>query len=114
MKNEIIRGYTGDFEIIGKLSVGDQLRETDNRFRNNTDCEASINAIDENYDAEDSFFTGYTYKLNTPQFNLVKRSQYGNGCDFRSQIFEYCGKNCYLASNGYCFIRCENILTNSD
>ena len=38
------------------------------------DFESYINAIDIDYDSEDVIFTGYIYKLNTPQFNVVKPS----------------------------------------
>ena len=33
--------------MVGKLSIGDQIRETHIRFRNNTEHEAYINSIDE-------------------------------------------------------------------
>ena len=59
-----------------------------------------INAIDEGYDAEDSIFNGYICKLNTPQFNLVHRSQYGSACDFKHDIIEYRGNNCYIQTKG--------------
>ena len=75
--------------MVGKLSVGDQIRETHFRFRNLTEYESYINAIDQDYEAEDAIFNGYIYKINTPQFNLVNRSQYGNGCHFRHRIIEY-------------------------
>ena len=41
------------------------------------DFESHINAIDIDYGSEDVLFTGYIYKLNTPQFKVVKRSAYG-------------------------------------
>ena len=66
----------------GNLKVGDQIRQTRIRFRNMDDFDTYINFIDQHYDSEDSIFNGYIYKLNTPQFNKVNRSQYGNGCDF--------------------------------
>ena len=74
-----MRDYTGEFEMVANLKVGDQIRQTHNRFRNIDDFEAYINAIDEGYDAEDAIFNGYVYKLNTPQFNKIIISQYGNG-----------------------------------
>ena len=86
-KNEILLDYIGQFEKVGKLSVGDQIRETHIRFRNITHFEHDINAIDKVYDADDAIFDGSIYKSNTPQFNLVKRSQYGIGCGFKQQVF---------------------------
>ena len=79
--------YSVEIEMIGKVSVGDEIRQTLNRFRNITDYESYSNAIDEGYDAEDAIFKAYIYKINTPQFILVSRSQYGNGCDFKHQKY---------------------------
>ena len=75
IKQEFLEDYTGEFEMVGNLKVGDQIRQTHIRFRNISDYEAYINAIDEGYDAEDAIFKGYIYKLNTPQFNKVNGSQ---------------------------------------
>ena len=49
-----------------------------------------------------------------PQFNKVKGSQYGNGCDFKHEIIEYRGNNCFIPTKGYCFIKCVNFLTSRD
>jgi len=106
--------YIGEFEMVGKLSIGDQIRQTRIRFRNTTDFEHYINAIDQNYESEDGIFNGYIYKLNNPQFNIVNRSRSGNGRDFKHQIIEYHGKNCFIPSNGYCFIKCIKYLTKFD
>ena len=38
------------------MTVGDQIRQTLNRFRNIDEYEAYINAIDEGYDAEDAIY----------------------------------------------------------
>ena len=86
IKQEKILDYTGEFEMVGNLKVGDQIRQTHIRFRNMDDFESYINSIDEGYDADDCIFNGYTYKLNTPQFNKVNRSQYGNGCSFDKKL----------------------------
>ena len=94
IKQEILVDYGGDFQLIEKLSVGDQIREIPIRFRNITDYERFIFAIDERYDAEDAIFNGYIYKINTPLFNLVNRSHYGNGCGLKQKIIEYRGENC--------------------
>ena len=96
LKQEILVDYTGEFEMVGSLRVGDQIRQTHIRFRKMDDFESYINAIDEGYDADDTIFNGYTYKLNTPQLNEVNGSQYGKGCDFGHEIIEYRGINCYI------------------
>ena len=71
-------------------------------------------AIDEGYDAEDAIFNGCIYKLDTPIFKKVNGSQYGNGCAFKHQIIEHRGNNCFIPSNGYCFVICINFLTGED
>ena len=55
IKNETLVDYVGEFEMVGLLEVGDQIRQTHIRFRNITDYEAYIISIDEGYDAEDAF-----------------------------------------------------------
>ena len=100
--------------MVGSLKVGDQIRQTIIKFRKIDDYEAYINAIDEGYDAQDSVFNGYIYKLNTPQFNKVNRSQYGNGCVFNHEIIEYRGNNCFIPTKGYCFVKRNNFLTGQD
>ena len=114
IKPEILMDYTGELEKVGNLNVGDQFRQTHIRFRNVADYGSYINAIDQNYDSEDDIFNGYFYAINTPQFNKVNRSQYGNGCDFKQEIIEYRGKNCFIPTKGYCFVKCNNYLTKSD
>ena len=100
--------------MVGNLKVGDQIRQTHTRFRNIDDYEAYINSIDESYGARDAIFNGYIYKLDTPQFNKVNRSQYSNGCDFKHEVIEYRGKNCFIPTKGYCFVKCINFLTGED
>ena len=58
IKNEILLDYVGEFEMVGNLKVGDQVRQTHIRFRNIEDYGAYINAIDEGYDAEDAIVNG--------------------------------------------------------
>ena len=114
IKNEILQDYDGTFEMIGTLIVGDQLRQTHIRFRKMIDFETYINSIDQDYDSDDAIFNGYIYKIDTPVFNKVNRSQYGNGCDFKHEIIEYRGNNCFIPTKGYCFIKCVNFLTGQD
>ena len=76
IKQEKLIDYVVEFEMVGNLKVGDQIRQTHFRFRNMDDFESYINSIDEGYDADDCIFNGYIYKLNTPQFNKINRSQY--------------------------------------
>ena len=66
IKNEILLDDVGELEMVGILKVGDQIRQTNIKFRNVADYEAYINAIDESFDAEHAIFNGYIYKINTP------------------------------------------------
>ena len=109
-----MQDYEGEFEMVGNLKVGDQIRRTHIRFRKVSDYEAYLNSIDEGYDADDCIFIGYIYKIDTPQFKKVNRSQYGNGCGFDKIIIEYRGNNCFIPTKGYCFIKCINFLTGQD
>ena len=115
IKIEILGNYTGAFEMVGNIKVGDQIkiRPTIIRFGNIDDFESHINSIDEGYDAEDGIFNGYIYKLDTPQFNKVNRSQFGKGCDFKHEIIEHRG-NCFIPTNGYYFVKCISFLTGDD
>ena len=98
----------------GYLKVGDQIRETRTKFRNIIGYEAYINTIDQDYDSEDTSFNGYIYKINTPRFNKVNRSQCGNGCSCDKKIIEHQGNNCFIPTKGYCFVKCINYLTGRD
>ena len=100
--------------MVVNLKVGDQTRQTHIRFRNIFDYEAYIKSIDEGYDAEDAISNGYIYIINTPQLNLFKRNQYGIGCDFKHEVSEYQGNNCFIPTKVYCFVKCINFLTGQD
>ena len=114
IKYEILEDYEGDFESIGILIVGDQTKQTHNRFRNMDAFESYIIKIDDGYDADDTIFNGCIYKIDTSHFDKVNRSQYGNGCSFDKILVEYRGNNCYIPTKGYCFIKCNNFLTGQD
>ena len=114
IKNEKLLEYAGEFEMDGYLKVVDQIRQTVTRFKNMDNFEAYINSIGQDYDSEDAIFNGFIYKLDTPQFKKVNRSQYGNGCDFKHEITEYRGNNCFIPTKGYCFVKCINFLTGED
>ena len=73
IKNEILQGYTGDFELNGLMIIGHIEHKTNTRFYIMDDFERCINKIDDDYDSEDVTFTGYVSKLNKPQFKVVKK-----------------------------------------
>ena len=114
IKSEILLDYTGDFGMIGKFIVGEIEQKTIIRYKNIDDFVTYINAIGFDYDSEDTIFTGWLYKLNTPEFNRVKRAQIGRGTDFKQYIVEYIGYNCYIPTSGNGFIKCIIHLTGKD
>ena len=105
IRNEILGDYAGEFEMNGKITVGDQIRTTHIRFGNTADYETYNNSIDQDYESEDAIFNGYIYKIKTPQFNSLIRSQNGYGCDFKHEIIDYRGSNCFIPTKGFCFIK---------
>ena len=62
IKKEKIGDYAGEFEISGKLSIGDLICETQFRFRNINEYESYINSIDEGYNAQDAIFNDFFLK----------------------------------------------------
>ena len=107
IRNEVLEDYTGDFELIGSMLVGEVEQKVNIRFKSTDDLEFYINSIDNSgYDSEVVIFAGWLYKLNTPDFKKVNRSQFGRGTDFKQDIVEYIGNNCYISTSGNCFIKC--------
>ena len=51
------------------------------------------------------------YKLNTLVFNKKNRSKNAKGTDFKQDIVEYIGNNCYIPTSGNCFTKFINRLT---
>ena len=96
------------------MIIGIIEQKTNIRYKNLEGFESYINAKDIDYDSEDSTFIGYTYKLKTPQFKVVKRSGYAKGTSYRHEITKYYGRNCYITTSGHCFIKCLFHFTGKD
>ena len=45
LKKEVLLDGTGEFEMIGELSIADHIRQTRIRFRKITDCESYITLL---------------------------------------------------------------------
>ena len=85
------------------MLIGEIEQKTNITLRNVADFETFINAIiDVEYKTEDAIFTGWLYKLNTPQFFKLNRSQYGRGTNFEQDIVEYTGNKQYIPAIGIC------------
>ena len=104
----------GDFELNTLMIIGPIEQKTNTRFINIVGFESYINAIDFDYDSKDVTFTGYVYKLNTPQFKVVKRSAYNKGTNYMQEIAEYHGQNVYIRTSRMCFIKCTIYFTKND
>ena len=105
IENEILRDYTCDFELNVIMIIGPIENKTKIRFKNMNDLESYIKQTDIDYDSEDVTFTHFIYKVNTLQFNVLKRSDYGKGTNYMQEIVEYHGQNCYIPTSGMCFIK---------
>ena len=99
--------------LIWLLIIGPVEQKLSNLKKMN-DFERYINANDIDNDSEDDTFTGYVYKLNTAQFNVVKRSGYGESTNYMQQIVEDQGQNCFIPTSGMCFIKFNKYFTIKD
>ena len=96
------------------LIIGLIEHKTNIIHKNVDDFENYKNAIDINYDSENVTFNGYVYKLNTPQFKVVKRSVYAKGTIYMQEILECHEQNCNIPTSGMRFIKCINYFTKTD
>ena len=60
--------------MIGSMLIGQIEQKTKTTFKNFDDFEAHIKALDVDYDSKDVIFTGWLYKLKTPDFNWNKKT----------------------------------------
>ena len=90
--NEVLLDYRSHFELNVTMVIEPVEHKTNIRYRNIDDFETYINSIDIDYNIEDVTFTGYVYKLNTPQINIVKRTAYAEGTIYMQEIVEYQGQ----------------------
>ena len=89
-------------------------QKTNIPIKNNDDSENYTYAIEVDYDSEEVIFTGWLYKLKIPEPNTVNRSQNGRGTDFKRDIVEYIGNNCYILTRSNCFVKRFEYLTGKD
>ena len=114
IKQKVLIDYGGEFEKFGNLKVGDQIHQTDIRLELFLIMKL-ISILSMKVMTQKIVFSMVIkYKINTPQFSLVIRSQYGNGCDFKHEIIAYRGNNCFIPTKVYCFVKCINFITGED
>ena len=102
------------FELVGEMTINGIKKKTNLRFKNNNDFESYIEKIDEKYDGEDIVFEVDAFQLPQPDFKPIKRSNYGKGSDFKINIQDFFGTNCYIPTGNNCFVKCINYLTGND
>ena len=103
IKTEKIEDYAGDFGMIGSMLIGKIEQKTNIGFKSKGIFENNNNAIDVDYDSE-YFFTCWLYKIDTPEINTANTPQQGTGTDFKQDIVEYVGKNCFFPASSTCFL----------
>ena len=70
IKSEILLHYTGDFESVASMFIGEIEQKTNTGCKNIDVFETYINALGNGgYDGEDVIFKGWLYKLDTFEFN---------------------------------------------
>ena len=115
IKHEVLQVYTGDFDMIGSMLIGETEQKTNIRFKSLDDFETYISAMNNcGYDSDDVVFKGRLDKLGTLEFKKVNRFQYDRGTDFKQDVDEYIGNNCYIPTSGSCFIKCIKYFTRKD
>ena len=100
--------------MMRSMLIGEIEQKTIVRVKSVDDFENYINAIDVDYNSEDVILTGWLYKFITPECNKVNISRYGRGTDFKQDIVEGIGNNCYIPTSGKYFIKCISYLTGKD
>ena len=92
LRNQTIADYTGGFETISDDFIGEHKPAAALRFKNIGHYESYIFTIDKDYaDDVDTIFTGQLYRVNTPEYNILSRSEYGKGTDFKINVVEVIG-----------------------
>ena len=107
IKNEITGDYTGYFRLVG----GEHKMTTALRFKYMEHFESYIINIDKDYDADDTVFTSYKYKINTPDLFLKLPDQHREKTDFKEDIAEAIDSFRSFSMSRYCFIKCTKYLT---
>jgi hypothetical protein len=63
------------------------------------------NAFNTSSDETEYKYNGYV-RYGEDEFKRLRRSKHGKGENFKFEIKEYIGKNCYIPTAGNCFIKC--------
>ncbi|ESO90925.1 hypothetical protein LOTGIDRAFT_175785 [Lottia gigantea] len=101
-------------EIVGEITQDGKYKQDMKFVGFNTKTFVNFFAtVDEKSDASDWYFTGkIIFRKNN--FKEIKRSKKGSGVSLLKKIKEYIGINCYIPSDGCCFVKCVNHVLNKD
>ncbi|ESP02085.1 hypothetical protein LOTGIDRAFT_157235 [Lottia gigantea] len=106
--------FKGHIELDGEIiQNGEHKQKTEFvGFNAKTFCNFFA-TVDVKSDASDWYFPGKII-LRRNNFKEIKRSKKGSGVTLLKKINEYIGINCYIPSDGYCFVKCVNRVLNED
>ena len=97
---------------------GDTIEEYKTLFYTSQQFNSYYKKLQDTSDVKEWKFTGTVRIVETNIRLKHKRSQVGMGINSLFKIEEYCGENCYIPSDGRCFIKCFKQLylniTNAD
>ena len=103
------------FILKGEFRIHDNDPSSINAFFK--DCEKldkRIEKINDKYDETLNFtFTGELIRY-TKTFNIIKRNNYGTGCDSFKKNAEYRGNLCYIPEENECFRKCLEFIYKKD
>ena len=111
---EEFKTFYGQIEIDGKIFVDGYVKQNYQfvGFNAKTYKKNMYNLSDKS-DPVDWYFTGdVIYRQDN--FKPIRRSKEGRGTHLLFKINEYIGDNCYIPSDGICFIKCVNFLLKRD
>ena len=103
------------FIIESDLKINDSGRsKSDAFFKNRDELSTRIDKINAKYDESIPItFTGVLIRY-TKNFNKIRRSYFGTGCDSFKKIVEYKGVLCYIPEENECFRKCLKFIHEKD
>ncbi|ESP01769.1 hypothetical protein LOTGIDRAFT_172416 [Lottia gigantea] len=120
--SDVIKAISDKFKTFkGQIKIDGEIVEEGNHRQymsllgfNGKTFHNIFSNMDKKSDASDWYFTGKII-LMKDNFQEIKRSRVGRGgTDLLKKINEYEGENCYIPTNGHCFIKCVNRVLNKD
>ena len=106
--------YKGQFELDGIIYQDGKEKQNIHLVGfNPTMFEKYIAGVSEKSDTSDWFFTGNVI-FREDNFVPINRSKVGKGTKLLKRINEYSGENCYIPTDGMCFIKCVKFILKRD